>query len=187
MGTSVSHPSPDNTNWKPVLAGYTYENIPPERVLSDIWRAVENDPQPLTRTVESDALFRCQQAIKDSTSVAQGLRNVSAEITRSRQNSIVAELAKRAVPAAFKSEDPARAWRTALFSEITNYLVSRDASGFVGDRYRNRSVGELMEFKRTVRDRVSEMVGRVQGEPNSSEEWRAFVREAVSHIRGGWR
>jgi hypothetical protein len=185
MGTSVSHPSPDNTNWKPVLAGYTYENVPLERVLSDIWRAVENDPQPLTRTVESEALFRCQQAIQNSTSVPQALRNVSTEITKSRQNSIVAELARRAVPVAFKSEEPARAWRTALFSEVTNYLVSRDISGFIGERYRNSSVGELIEFKRSIRERVGEMVGRVQVEPRSPDEWRSFVREAVNRIRGG--
>lgn len=185
MGTSVSHPSPKTTNWKPVQAGYIYENIPVDRIISDIWRAVENDPQPLSRTVESDVLFRCQQAVQNSSNIPQAIQNVTAEITRSGQNSIVAEFAKRAVPAAFKAEQPAREWRAAFFSELTNYLVSRDVSGYVGEKFRNKSVSDLVNFKQTVKNQVTDLVRQVTREPANAEEWRAFVRDAISSIRGG--
>lgn len=184
MGTSVNHPSPKETNWKPVLAAYTYEHIPVERLLADVWRAVENDPQPLSLTMESDALFKCYQAVKESSSVPQAIRNITAELTSSRQNSIVAEFAKRAVPAAFKSESPAQEWRAAFFSEITNYLVSRDASGYVGSRFRNKTISDLVAFKQDVRRQVGEAVRSVRADPRSSAEWRAFVREAITNIRG---
>jgi hypothetical protein len=184
MGTSVNHPSPEDTNWKPVRAAYTYENIPLERLLADIWRAVENDPQPLSRTMESDALFRCYQAVKESSSVQQAIRNISTELVSSRQNSIVAEFAKRAVPAAFKSKAPAQEWRAVFFAEITNYLVSRDASGYVGSQFRNKTISDLVDFKQNVSKQVGEVVRSVRMDPKNSAEWRSFVQEAITNIRG---
>lgn len=187
MGTSLNQPSPNETNWKPVLPGYTYENVPVERIIADIWRAVENDPQPLSRAVESEALYLCMEAVGRSDSIPQAIRNVTAAVTASGQNSIAAELAKRAIPTAFKADMPAREWRAALFSELTDYLVSRDVAGYVGPRYRNKSVGELLEFKQEVKTRVRDLVRGIDMETRSPEEWGSFVREAIATIRGGRR
>jgi hypothetical protein len=184
MGTSVNHPSPEDTNWKPVRAAYIYENIPLDRLVADIWRAVENDPQPLSRMMESDAIFRCYQAVKESSSVPQAIRNISTEIVASRQNSIVAEFAKRAVPAAFNSGTPAQEWRAIFFAEVTNYLVSRDASGYVGSRFRNKSISDLVDFKHYVTNQIGEVVRNVGIDPKNPAEWISFVQEAITSIRG---
>lgn len=182
MGTSSSHASPKTRNWKAVSQGYVYSDIPIDRIISEIWSAAENQQKPLSRMLVSDVIYRCQEAIKKSENISQAYQNVEKEILSSKQNSIIAEFAKRAIPVAFKSKEQVREWRAVFFSEVTNYLVSRDISGYVGKNFRNKTIGEMVRFKESIKNTVVEITKRVKIDPVSSSQWKQYIHDAISEI-----
>lgn len=185
MGTSISHPSPNNLNWKPTKIGYEREQIPIQTIISQIWRASENQAAPLSTQMGADIVFQCHEIVKNSVSIPQAMSDFSKAQIQSKQNSIVAEFAKRAIPVALSSQNPTQAWRSAFFSELTNYIVSRDASGYVGSKYRNKSIADLSNFKTTIRNEVSKIVSSIKQEPADKTQWNSFISEAISKVRGG--
>lgn len=180
MGTSISHPSPNNNNWRPVKIGYRNEKIPLERVIKEIWRASENQDKPISKEINSEIIFKCHQLIRQSTNARDALQSFRQELILSKQNSIVAEFAKRAIPAAYLSKDATKQWRSAFFSELTGYIVSRDASGYVGKEYRNKSVTELNSFKNEIRVETSRIIDSIKLEPKNIHEWKSFVETAIN-------
>lgn len=183
MGTSVSQASPRNTNWSPVHAGYKNEFIAEERVISEIWRASENQEIPISEFISSEAIYQCYSAVNDSQNFQEAMRKFNGYIADTKSNSIVAEFAKRAIPAAFQSDKPAESWAARLFSEVTNYVMSRDASGFVGGNNRNKTVSEMIDFKRNVTSKVSEIVGAQTRNIKSPKDWSSFVNESISRLK----
>ena len=182
MGTSSSHSSPKTRNWKAASQGYVYSDIPIERIISEIWSAAENQEKPLSNMLEHDVIYRCQEAIKRSGNIQQAYQNVEEEILASKQNSIIAEFAKRAIPVAYKTKEQAREWRSVFFSEITNYLVSRDISGYVGTKFRNKTVGEMVEFKEAIKKAVIDITKRVKTDPVSLSQWKKYVHDTINEI-----
>ncbi|MEM7510672.1 MAG: hypothetical protein AAF388_07050 [Bacteroidota bacterium] len=185
MGTSISHPSPNNQNWKPAKIGYEKPQIPVKTMISQIWRASENQETPLSVHMGSNIVFQCHEIVRNSTSIPQAMKDFSQAQFRSKQNSIVAEFAKRAIPMAIGSDNPTQTWRSAFFSELTNYIVSRDASGYVGPSYRNKSIADLSSFKATVRGEVSKIIGGIKQDPTNQTQWINFISDAISKVRGG--
>ena len=184
MGTSISHPSPNNQNWKPIKIGYEKEQIQIQTIISQIWRASENQDVPLSTQMGTDLVFQCHEIVKNSTSISQAMNDFSKAQILSKQNSIVAEFAKRAIPSALSSKNPAQTWRSAFFSEITNYIVSRDASGYVGSNYRNKSIADLTSFKTTIRGEVTKIISSIKQEPANKAQWSSFISEAIIKVRG---
>ena len=158
MGTSVSQASPRNTNWSPVHAGYKNGFIPEERIISEIWRASENQETPMSDSIASDTIYNCYAAVSGSQNFQEALQKFNGFIAENKSNSIVAEFAKRAIPAAYQSENPAQGWAARFFSELTNYVMSRDASGFIGGNNRNKTVQEMINFKKNISAKVSGIV-----------------------------
>ncbi len=185
MGTSISHPSPYNKNWKPVRIGYENPNVSLKTVISQIWRASENQSKPLSTDLSSDTVFRCHEIVKNSKNVNEALKTYSSEVLKSKQNSIVAEFAKRAIPISMNSENPAKAWRSNFFSEVTNYIISRDASGYVGENYRNKSIADLGSFKNSIKQEVGSLINQISMEPTSPKQWNSFVSQAIGVVRKG--
>lgn len=179
MGTSISQPSPDNNNWRPVKLGYKNEKIPLNRVVKEIWRASENQEKPLSKEINSDLIFKCHQFVSQSPNAREALKSFRQEVILSKQNSIVAEFAKRAIPAAYQAQDTTKQWRSAFFSELTGYIVSRDASGYVGKEYRNKSVTELNKFKSEIRMETSRIIDSIKMEPKTLNDWKSFVNTAI--------
>src|SRR5688500_14276277 len=102
MGTSTSQGSPRNSsNWKPIFSYYSNDALPEEGVVKEVWRASEMQESPLSSQMKSDLLFDCYSAVASSSNFNEALTQFTQSVISSRQNSIVSELAKRAIPAAF--------------------------------------------------------------------------------------
>jgi hypothetical protein len=183
MGTSVSHPSLRNTNWSAVHAGYQNAFIPENRIINEIWRACEKDATPISDMLKSKAIYECYSAVNSSNSFQEALKKFDTSIRENKNNSIVAEFAKRVIPSAFQSNNPAENWTARFFSELTNYVMSRDMSGFVGEKYRNKSVGELINFKRNITRKVFEIVSSEKVSIKTQKDWNSFVNKSVDKLK----
>lgn len=185
MGTSTSHASPETLGWKAVHAGYVSSSVPIDRVAQEIWRASLSQPDSITRYLLDTSVFLCYQAVKESESQSEALKAITDALSRTKSNSIITELARRAAVESFLSTSPSQSWAPSLFGQITEYLVSRDLSGFVGRQFRNQNLGDLLEFKSKLRARVKDVIARVQPEPYTMESWRSFVATALSLLTRG--
>ena len=129
--------------------------------MNEVWRASdtsEKDSKPLSSEMKTQAIYSCYEAVKSSNNFQEALQKFNKAIVERKGNSIVAEFAKRVIPSAFQSNNPSDQWTSNFFKEVTNYVMSRDASGFVGEIYRNKSVKELIEFKKTVSSKVEQVI-----------------------------
>ena len=183
MGTSVSHGSPRTSNWKPVLACYANDNFSKERVINEVWRASEKEITPISSMMKSDAIFECYNAINNSNNYREALQKFNDIILSTKQNTIVAEFAKRVIPTAFQFEKPSQQWKNSFFTELTNYVVSRDASGFVGENFRNKSVTDLIAFKKSISKKVNDIVGADKTKIKSKSDWNAFVDSSITKLK----
>lgn len=187
MGTSVSQPSPrKSSSWKRVFVCYESNNLPESRVMSEIWRASETperEGRPLSSEIKSDTIYSCYQAVKSSKTFQEALQKFNSTIVETKGNSIIAEFAKRSIPSSFQSQSPPIQWTTNFFKEVTNYVISRDASGFVGEHYRNKTVKELIEFKKSIGSKVSQVVGSEKGNFKSKAEWNSFVDNCITKLK----
>lgn len=183
MGTSVSQASPRNANWQRVLTCYKNKNIPEGRVLTEVWRASDNQEIPLSNELKSEAVFSCYKAVETSETFQEALTKVNSGLLENGGNSISTELAKRIVPPSFSSPNPVETWRGLLLSEITKYIVSRDASGFVGEKYRNKSVTELVEFKQRIGSLAINTISEVQTPIKNFGDWKKFIDTSVSKLK----
>lgn len=187
MGTSISQSSPRrSSNWKRVFVCYEKNNLPENRIINEVWRASETSEKesiPISSEMKSKAIYSCYEAVKSSNNFQEALQKFNNTIVETKNNSIVAEFAKRVIPTAFQSNNPSEQWANSFFKEITNYVISRDASGFVGEGYRNKSVKELIEFKKSVSNQVSQIVSSEKKEFKSQEDWNSFVDKSISKLK----
>lgn len=159
------------------------DRFPISRVVAEIWRASQSQPDPLISDLTSPLVFRCLQTVRESNSPSQLTTNLNRLIAKSKANTFVAELAKRAAITSVTAETPAQAWHSNFFTQVTDYLASRDLSGFVGRRYRNENVHQLVEFKQALHDYVRDRLAAVPArEPTSLTAWQSYVRSAVNAL-----
>jgi hypothetical protein len=183
MGTSTSQHSPTTTNWAPVRAVYENKSIPEERTINEIWRAGENEKSPMSDNLKHQAIYDCYNAVNSSGSFQEALQKFSNVIAENKSNSIVAELAKRAIPGAFQSPNAIQNWTGQLFAEVTNYIVSRDTSGFVGSQYRNKSVQELINFKNAISNKVSDIIKAEKSSIKTLKDWNTFIDKSIMKLK----
>lgn len=187
MGTSISQSSPrKSSNWKRVFVCYENNNLPDNRVINEIWRASETSEKginPLSSEMKSQAIYSCYEAVKTSNNFQEALQKFNKTILETKSNSIIAEFAKRVIPSAFQSQNPSEQWTNNFFKEVTNYIISRDASGFVGERYRNKSVSELIEFKKSISNKVEQVIKSEKKEFKSKNDWNSFVDNSISKLK----
>jgi hypothetical protein len=185
MGTSVSHPSPTTLGWQAVAACYRNDLIPAQRTVNEIWRAAQHEGSPLVNDLFSDAVFSCQEAVRDSKSATEAVKKATREIFKHQGNSIIAEIARRSIPSAFQVPDKLSGWRSTFFAQITDYLLSRDISGYIGKGYRNKTVSELVSFKQTIKEKANQTVASMQADPISRKEWVAYSKLILNRLSGG--
>lgn len=187
MGTSISQSSPRrSSNWKRVFVCYESNNLPDSRVMNEIWRASETSDKgnsPLSSELKTQAIYSCYEAVKSSKSFDEAIQKFNKTIIETKGNSIVAEFAKRVIPSAFQSSNPSEQWANNFFKEVTKYVISRDASGFVGESYRNKSVKELIEFKKNVSNKVEQVIKSEKKEFKSQADWNSFVDKSISKLK----
>lgn len=187
MGTSVSQSSPrKSSSWKRVFVCYENNNIPENRIVNEIWRASETsekDSLPLSAEMKSQAIYSCYEAVKSSNNFQDALQKFNSAIIETKNNSIIAEFAKRVIPIAYQSNNPSEQWANCFFKEVTNYVISRDTSGFVGENYRNKSIKELIEFKKSISNKVSQIISLETKEFKSQTDWNSFVDKSISKLK----
>ena len=187
MGTSISQSSPrKSSNWKRVFVCYENNNLPDNRVMNEVWRASETsekESKPLSSEMKTQAIYSCYEAVKSSNNFNEALQKFNKAIIETKGNSIVAEFAKRVIPSAFQSDNPSEQWTNNFFKEVTNYVISRDASGFVGESYRNKSEKDLIEFKKTVSNKVEQVIKSEKKDFKSQADWNSFVDKSITKLK----
>lgn len=183
MGTSVNQSSPRDPNWKPVRTAYTNSKISEARVLSEVWRASENQSIPLSRELSSDAVYSCVQAVATSKNFREAITKVNSYLMDHGGNSISVEFAKRIIPLAFGDKQPAQAFRRLFISEMTKYVVSRDIAGCVGDGFRNKTVTELVDFKNRISQRALHLTAEIKANISTPKDWSAFIKATVNMLK----
>jgi hypothetical protein len=181
MGTSVSQPSPRDSNWKRAFVCYRAEEVPFRRIVSEVWRAWDNDQRPISAELKSDILFKCYQSVTEASNAEEALASFTQHVRQVKGNSIVVEFAKRAIATSKQPESTAD-WTQSFFAQLTRYVVSRDASGYIGREFRNGNVKELADFKDTIASAASRCVAPIDT-ISSRAEWDNFVDSTVSGLK----
>src|SRR6266478_7308056 len=184
MGTSVSQASPRTTGWRVVAAGYQTEHLPPTRIATEIWRAATGPGNNLGEQLEAPGVFHCYRVAQDFSGTPQRAFEALARIGRLKDNTIALEFAKRATLIACQKEGGAQQWASLFFKEITNYLVARDASGYVGQVFRSKDVGELSNLKAEISSHVEKRVQDLGISAESAAEWQRKIKRAIETVKG---
>ncbi|HRP36935.1 MAG TPA: hypothetical protein PLS50_03935 [Candidatus Dojkabacteria bacterium] len=183
MGTSISQASERTISWNSVLACYANAEIPESWVINEIWRASDQQEFAISAELKSSALFDYYQIVDNSTGANEALTKINLHIFEHNNNSVVLEFAKRVVNKAYTYSTPANAWKALLFSEITKYYISRDASGFVGEKYRNKTVNDLIAYKSRIGDKISRFIMQKDERLNTLRTWQSFVDSSIKELK----
>lgn len=187
MGTSVNQPSPNTVPWKMVAATYLDDTLPLERVLQELWRAVLTEPEvDIHNSLSSSGVVVCLTAAVEASTPVDAVERAYRGLAEEKANSIVADLARRAVVLSFREGDRLESFTANLFAQVTDYLVSRDLPGFIGPAFRNKSVSDAIRFKDELRKRTWEIVKAFGSAPDAkkSSHWRDYVRAVVARLAG---
>ena len=185
MGTSVNQSSPRTVNWAAAQAGYR-GNVPVDRVVQEIWRAVTNQPEGnLARLLADPIVARLGQIAREGESAVQVAVATNRELAQSKQASLATAIAQRAATQCVGSEDRVQSYGERVFAEACNYLLSRDLPGFIGKSYRNATVVDALEFKASVlRATISAAQGAGKADVRSAASWRSYVQTVVNRLQG---
>jgi len=187
MGTSASHPSPSTINWHAVARGYERDDIPVERIAQELWRAAQSEPNAnWSALLSSPIIATCFDIAVHGDDPVTAVRSATREIVRTRQSSIAADIAKHAVLRSVGATNRAETFVGTLFSEASNYLVSRDLSSYVGPTFRNQTVAQAIQFKKELSGRVAEVVRQAAPVPSTRDPqaWQAYVHRVAVELAG---
>lgn len=184
MGTSVSHPSPKTLNWEAAQATYKSDNFPVERVLREIWRAATNQESGnLSEQLSAPIVNRLRDIVGQTGTKIEIASAINKEISLSRQNSLGVEIARRAAIQCLNSQNRTQSFNERLFAEASNYLVSRDLSGFVGSQFRNKNVGDSISFKQAITNAAVQTVKAVDTSSSGNEnQWRIYTNAVIKQL-----
>lgn len=189
MGTSTNQRSPRTPNWKAVEAAYTHPGTTAQRTSQEIWRAAANEPdRGLISTLSSPIIAQCLDVVQNSRSATDAAQKVRRLLVLSGQASLAGEIAQRASIIAHETAgNRTNAFVRSLFSEASNYLVSRDLPGFVGLTDKVRTVNNAISLKASIIQEVSSNVDSVpkpSGKLSNPKIWQKFVNSVVDHLTG---
>ena len=169
-------------NWAAVAAGYVTDAVTLDRLIQEVWRAAQSQEESNWRTLlKTDGVALCLEATEGADAPDQAVSSAARAIVRARQSSLATEVAKRALAQGFlASGGPRRGFAECLFGEVTAYLVSRDLPGYVGERFRNHTVREAVDFKDRITAEVRQRVAGAleeRGVPAADDRqgWNSFI------------
>lgn len=186
MGTSVSQGSPATVPWKMVNAAYRNDNIQPENLTKLLFRASGAEAETdLGMMLTEPIIGYCFSIATTQNIASDAVREVNRKIVSTSNNGLGVEIAKRAIIQSFYSDQRDMGFVEALFSEVTNYLVSRDLSPLIGTSNRLKTVSDAIVLKDKIGARVQEIV-RNQGNPPRGEDnsqWQTYVLGILEELR----
>jgi hypothetical protein len=185
MGTSVSQPSPATRNWEAAQSTYKSDIFPADRVLQEIWRAATNqDEGNIATQLAAPIVNRLREIVQQGGKPIEVASAINREIALSRQNSLGVEIARRAALQSLSTENRNQAFSERLFAEASNYLVSRDLSGFIGSEFRNKMVSDSLRFKQSVADAAVQSVNSVTASQGTTEtQWREYIAAVIQQFK----
>jgi hypothetical protein len=150
-----------------------------------VWRAAANQPHgDLTQLLSAPIVARLGELARSAKSSAEVARTSAIEIVRTKAASLAADIARRAAIQCIGSSDRAKTYREKVFAEATNYLVSRDLSGFVGAG-RAKSAADSIQFKTALSNHVGEVARSVAAPKTfSAKSWDRHVQAVVTALQG---
>ena len=182
MGTSINQRSPNTLPWNAATVAYQNPQVPTDRIPSLIWRAAQNQNKALKEALSNPAIFACQQAVRTSKTALEAIRKTNKSILKGKNNSIFVELGKRAISQSYLGKNPVNDWRSNFFSEVTNYMVSRDIPGYLGPSYRNKNISDQIRLKNEIRSAVQKTTSRISDEPKTQAAWKTFVQSTLKAL-----
>lgn len=189
MGTSTNQRSPRTPNWKAVEVTYTHPGATVQRTAQEIWRAAANEPDGgLISTLSNPIIAQCVDVVQKSQSATDAAQKVRRLLALSGQSSLAGEIAQRASIIAHETKgNRTNAFVRSLFSEASNYLVSRDLPGFVGLADKVRTVQNAAVLKSAIMKEVSSNVDTVpkpSGKLSNPRTWQKYIKSVVNHLTG---
>lgn len=189
MGTSVNQRSPKTVNWRAANAAYTTPNIEINRAVQELWRAASNQPSgDLVSDLSNPIISECLRIVTVSKTREEAIRAATRAVIDSGRASLAADIAQRAVSQSFQEgKEKISLFTSTLFSQASNYLISRDLPGFVGANGRAKTVKEAVALKSEMLSYVSKKVAEkpLPKEANSIiSNWKNVVKSIVSDFKG---
>lgn len=189
MGTSSSHRSPSTANWNAVAAGYMHESIPVERLTQELWRAATNQPLgDLTEDLSAPIISACLQIALDSDEPTAAVMEARNAIAHSGEVTIATDFAQRAIVQSLRAdEERTLAFVQALISEASNYLVSRDLSGYLGLGQRINNISDSIDLKISIQESMKKLVGKIpipKDLVKTPDNWKIFINRVINEIAG---
>lgn len=189
MGTSVNQRSPRTANWSAVEAAYLHPDISLQRTVQEIWRASANEQDGgLVNDLSKPIIAQCVDIVRNVNSPIEAGQKIRRLMVLSQQASLAGDIANRAAVGSFgTSENPIDSFVSSLFSEASNYLVSRDIPGFVGLTDKVRTVRDVADFKSSIIQEVVSKVAAVkkpEGNLSSPRNWKMYVDEITAQLTG---
>lgn len=183
MGTSKNYASPKTARWNAVRGCYKNEKVSEERIVAEIWRAATKENNELQSNLSSEIIFKCDQIIRESKSPQEAFKKYVSELIEMKQSSIVTEFAKRAIVQSYNSDNPSLEWRKNLLGEMTNYFVSRDIPGYLGDQFRLKTIQQMNDFKGAIKKLVISKMESVKIVPTNIKEWSSYIDISLKIIK----
>ena len=183
MGTSVNQRSPNTGGWRSVATCYTNENVSLERTASEIWRAAATQDNEISNQLGSEVVTKCAAAATRGFSEAEALAEVE-RLSALKQNNLIGEFAKRALLIKAAGGHRDESFTAVLFRQITNYLVSRDISGYVGPNSRCRTAADARAFKLQLADVVARKISEIERRGDfQSLSWPEVCQSVYRQVR----
>lgn len=189
MGTSVNQRSPKTSNWSAVETAYTHSVVSLQRTVQEIWRASANEQDGgLAGDLAGPTIAQCVEIVKNATSAIDVGQKIRRLLALSGQASLAGDIANRAAIVSFSAEENRiDSFVRSLFSEASNYLVSRDIPGFAGLTDKLKTVRDVTALKTSIIQEVASTVASVnkpEGDLSNPNNWKVFVNEVTVQLTG---
>lgn len=183
MGTSVNQRSPNTGGWRSVATCYSNENVSLDRTALEIWRAAATQDSEISNQLESEVVAKCAAAATQGFSQAQAFEEVE-RLSGLKQNNLIGEFAKQALLIKTAGGHSDESFTSVLFRQITNYLVSRDISGYVGPNSRCRTAEDARALKSKLADVVARKVSEIERRGDfQSRSWSEVCQSVYRQVR----
>jgi hypothetical protein len=189
MGTSINQRSPRTSNWKIIEMSYKNKNFPIDRLTQELCRAAINQQEGnIFRDLSAQTISKCISIISISNDRYDAIQKIRKEVLASGNISLACDIAQRSVIPAFNApSNITQTYIVSLFSEVANYLVSRDLPGNIG-LGRVNNVSEAIVFKNEIKNTIAKKVAEIPFPSNQYKDtkaWSAFVNDVVNHLTKG--
>ena len=183
MGTSTNQRSPDSPSWRLARAALGTLDIPPNRQLTDLWRAALADRGDTILADLSQPLIR--QALRiagTQRSPAEAMGAFDEAARQAGRASVYLDLCRRALGRAVAGGGGSTGLAAELFSELTSYYASRDLPSFVAAPTKVRGTGDAVALKSELRSAVKAEVENLGPVIPDAKRWRQLVSSLLDRL-----